>query len=392
MGIFFWFVFGRDRILKNKNPDIAQTLLVLALSIPIMLCTQCRNTTKAVSEDLISNEREDQLLGGKSEVQFKQLFTAGRRIPLSSRNGFRLGPMPSIGAISQRGEFIILDNAGVRQIIVFDNTGNPKAKIGSQGTETGQYLFPDNMFYQRDLARFFVYDGDLLRVLEFDEDFNYVFKFDLPIYIEQLLITDDGRFFYYTSGTTGPQGIDRVVYEYDRNGHMRNKFLKMPKAFSPAAESKGGGIVFINGYIYAITPYEYTISKHDASGKTVRQAHVRSPHYTPIKKYTDSAVETDFNERQRYHSTWSHILQIIQIGENQLGVIFDEAGTSRKYLDIFDFDLKATSGGILLPEHLGGPHALYTLGEKLYMLEPLIDEKPDYSGDLCIAEYVLILR
>ena len=364
-------------------------MLILILSISILLCTQCANSTKTTSEGSKSNEEENQFLADKSEILFDKIFTAGRRIPLKSRDGFQLGPIPSIGAISRRGEFIILDNIGVRQIFVFDQTGNPRARIGSQGNEKGQYLFPDNMFYQPGLARFFIYDGDLLRILEFDEDFKYISKFDLPIYIEQLRVRYDRRFFYYTSGTAGSQGVDRVVYEYDRNGNMRNKLLRMPKEYSPAAESKGGGIVLIKNDLYVITPYKYTISKYNTVGKMIKEAHEQSPHYIPIKAYTNRDVGTDFNERKRYHSTWSHILQIIQIGENQLGVIFNEAGTSRDYLDIFDLDLKKMAGDILLPKHLAGPHAVYTLGNKLYMLEPLITTGSDYSGTLCIAEYIL---
>jgi len=382
------FLFGCNKTRKTKNPVIALTAVILVLSISVLVGNQCRNSIKKASEGSLSNDKQEPLKT-RSELQFEKLFMVIRRIPLASPDGFHLGPMPSIGAINRRGEFIILDNYGVRQIVVFDDNGNPKARIGSQGNGRGQYLFPDNLFFQRDLDRLFVYDGDLLKVLEFDEKNNYVADLDLPIYLEQLLVTGEERYFCYTSGTAGSQGIDRVVYEFDKEGSLQNKFLKMPKAYSPAAESKGGGILLFNDSFYVITPYEYTISKFSISGKMLEQASFQSPFYTPIKMYANSNVETDFTERKRYHSTWSHILQIIQIGENQLGVVFNEAGTSRDYLDIFDISLRKIAGSILLPDHLAGPHALYTLGDRLYMVEPLSNEGSGRSGDICIAEYVL---
>ncbi len=325
------------------------------------------------------------------QSRFLDFFLTGRRIRLKSLTNFQLGPMPSLCAINRKGEFVILDY-GAKQILVYDSTGTPIARIGTRGNGKGQYLFPDSVFYNQDLDRYFIYDSDLLKVLEFDRDFNHIFDLNLPMYLEQLLITNERRLFCYSSGAVGPEGSDYIIYEYDKSGALRNRFLRMPKTYASGAESKGGGIINIKGHFYVITPYEYTISKTDISGRIENQVQIKSKYFTALKPYGDKRVETDFESRKRYHSTWSHILQIVQIGEDRFGIIYNEAGTALEFLDIFSLDLEKVVEGILLPNHLSGPHAIYTVGERLYLIEPVPSPIKAYSGDLSITEYTFIRK
>lgn len=355
-----------------------------AVFISVSLIAQFSCDRKTAASGAESANKEYLSLKEGSESKFGDYFSAGRKIVLDLKDGIHIGPKPSIGALSRKGEFIILDNFGVRQILVFDTNGIFKTRIGSQGTGESQYLYPDNMFLDQDTGRVYVSDGDLLRVLEYDEDHRYLSEIALPVYIEQLLVTKEGRFFCYTSGSAGPDGADRVVYEFDRTGHIRNSFLRMPRTFVPAAEAKGGGMVLINGIFYIITPYEYTISSCNASGKITAQVHVKTPYYTEMKMYSDKKVETDIKERKRYHSTWSHIWWIINIGKDCLGVVYNKAGTKRYYLDIFTSDLDIIAHSILLPNLIATPHAIYTAGNDLYWLEYT---DSDGIGDIAIAKY-----
>lgn len=354
----------------------------------ILTCMQCSDGSGVTSGDLRTSETEYLSSEDKPTHRFSDFFIAGQRIALEANNDFRLGPMPSLGAINRRGEFIVLDNYGVRQILVFDRVGKPVGKIGTQGNEKGQYLFPDDVFYQQESNHFFVFDGDLLRLLEFDENSKYVSELSLPIYLEQFLFTYDKRLICYSSGAAGPEGADYVIHEYDRTGRLRNRFLRMPSIFTAAAESKGGGIVLIKDFLYVIIPYDYTIYKFNISGKLNNKVHVQSPHYTAMKPYTDRRIESEFEERKRYHSTWSHILQIVQLGEDRFGIVYNEAGTRQDYLDIYNLDPKRLVDSILLPNHVPGPHALYTVGEKLYMIEPSTSSETPHSADLFVIEYL----
>ncbi|GEM_PF-1774565 len=365
-----------------KSRGIISGYFAAFLSVFLIAQFSCdRKTAPSGAES--ANKKYLSLREG-SGSKFGDYFSAGRKIALDLKDEIQIGPKPSIGALSRRGEFIILDSFGVRQILVFDTNGIYKTRIGSQGTGEGQYLYPDNMFLDQKTGRVYVSDGDLLRILEYDEDYRYLSEIALPVYIEQLLVTKEGRFFCFTSGSAGPDGADRVVYEFDRTGRIKNSFLRMPKTFVPAAEAKGGGMVHINDMFYIITPYEYTINRCNASGKVTAQVRIKTPFYTEMKMYADKKVETDLNERKRYHSTWSHIWWIINIGKDCLGVVYNEAGTKRYYLDIFTSDLDIIAHSILLPNLIATPHAIHTAGNDLYWLEYI---NSDGIENIAIAKY-----
>jgi hypothetical protein len=258
--------------------------------------------------------------------------------------------------------------------------------MGSEGKGEGEYLFPENVFYQDTLAEYFVYDGDLLRILLFDVDFHYVSKFGIPLYLEELAVTEDGRIFCYTSGVAGPQGVDRVVYECDRKGNILNRFCRQSK-FS--VESKGGGVAIIRNNLYVITPYEYLIRRYDLRGRLLSEKRGNSAHYTPIKRPSNRTVFEDLQKRKEYHSTWSRILQIIQIGSDMIGIVFTEPGQKHIYMDMYDLDLRQRATDVVLPEHAAGPHGLLTHSNCLWMLKRSdswnSEKKPGYTA----VSYVL---
>ncbi|MEA2005486.1 MAG: 6-bladed beta-propeller, partial [Acidobacteriota bacterium] len=331
--------------------------------ILVSLFSVCSNEQRLSSENF-KKEGENQLEFPGSKISFGDLFEEVNKVPLHDDPGFELSPWPSIGAINKEGNFIILDNFA-RNILVFNRTGRGKEKIGSQGRGEAQYLYPECMFYQKHLGKYYVYDADRLRILLFDEEFRYSFSFDIPLYLEGLSVTDDGRIFCYTSGAASARGADRVVYECDKNGKILNKFCKMSKNYSPPGESKGGGIVIAGSNLYVITPYEYTIKKFDLDGKMIKEVQGKSTQYIPPKKLTNDDLDEmrrDFQKIKEYHRSWSHIGQILRIGKQMIGIVVFMATPEPQtfFLDLYDLDLNRISGDIALPEFKETIHRLYT--------------------------------
>ncbi len=322
---------------------------------------------------------------------FNDLFEETERIPLLTSPGFELSPLPSFGAVNSMRDFIILDNLWVRQILVFDHTGRGKARIGSQGKGEGQYLFPDNMFYHMQSGHYYVYDGDLLRVCIFNEDFRYNYQFGIPLYLEKLAVTNDGRIFCYTSGAAGPQGIGEVIHECDTHGNILNKFCGPSKNYAPGTESKGGGIIIVENHIFVIQPYEYLIRKFDFRGKLIKQVQGRSIYYVPPSKPMDKAIEEDFQKRKEYHLTWSHILQIFRIGDKLIGIIFNQPNGKRIFLDVYDLDLIKIYGDIIMPDYIAGPHGILTFGNNLFMLRARISSNSEGKWNPYVIVYSLKL-
>lgn len=366
----------RDFYSHAKANRIRAFISTIALILISCVCSQERDSSSAKGIENADPRPKGYI--------FSDLFEEDERVNLQANDGFGLGPISSIAAVNRRGDFVILDNYGIRQILVFDHTGRGIAKIGSEGKGDGEYLYPDNVFHQEKLAEYYIYDGDLFRVLIFDKDFHYVYKIDIPLYLEQLAVTDEGRIFCYTSGVAGPQGVDRVVYECDRKGNILNRFCRQSKY---SVESKGGGIVIIRNSLYVITPYEYIIRQYAFRGKLLSEKRGDSAHYIPIKRPSNRAVFEDLQKRKEYLSTWSRILQIIRIGSDMIGIVFTEPGKKHVFLDIYDTDLRQKATDIVLPEHAAGPHGLFTHGNCLWMLKRSESQNSEKTAGFIAVSY-----
>ena len=302
---------------------------------------------------------------------FSDLFEQSEIVPLIADPGFQLSSLPSIGAVNKNGDFIILDNYWVRQVLAFDHSGKGKAKLGKQGNADGEYQYPDNMFYQEHGSIYYIYDGDLLRVLIFDANFEYSMSFNMPLYLDALAVADDGRIFGYTSGPSSQQGVDRVVYECDKTGRVLRKFCKPWKDYFSLAEYKGGGVAIVENYLYVVTPYELRIRKFDLRGRLINDVVGSSEYYVPPSRPTKRMIEgmrQDIAKWRAYYLKSSHIRQIIQIGNEMIGIIIASPADRSILLNIYDLELNQLVADVVVPDHVDGPHAIYTRGDRLYML------------------------
>ena len=359
-----------DKNTQKKNFQYQAIFLFSLAIIAILLCQNDQNSN-------IRTNSESNLGFAKfysSKNAFEDLFKEIKFIKLDFDSNFCLSARPQICAVNQQGDIIILDNFNVRQILVFDNNGKKKAKIGSEGKENGKYLFPKSVFYQPLLHKYYIYDGDLLRISEYNEDFSFSITFQVPFFLDEIIINSDKRIFGYTSTTI--EGHDGVVHELNWSGKIVNSFAPQSRNFIRSAASEGGGILLINQHLYVITPYEYTLSKYELSGKLIKKVKGESSHYLPPSKNINEALLNDLYKLQQFHNSWSHIRQIIQIGDKMIGVVFAEPGEARVFLDIYDTNLNYINGNILLPDYVIGPKGLFMKGDYLYLLrqaKPSID-------------------
>ncbi len=355
-----------------------ETLRMLSFSLMVvsMGAMACQSTHGSMEE--VRNTSIAHLADSYGDKRsFLDVYTEIRQIPLANDTGFTLSALPWFSARNEQGDFIVLDNFGVRQILVFDSEGRSKAKIGSLGTNADQYLYPDNLYYSDQTRRYYVYDGDLLRIQEYNDDFTFNSNIDLPLYLGQMIVTADDRFFCYTSGVASRKGADRVVYECTRSGDIKNSFADQYEEFSTAGESRGGGIVLLGSHLYVITPYEYELRKYDLGGKLIRTVRGRSSHYVPPPTdFDEREISSDLRKRQAYHATWSHIRQLLKIGDEMIGVVLAEPNERRVFLDLYDTDLNYVTGDLQLPEHIGGgSQGIVSRGDRLYLLrseEPVV--------------------
>ncbi|MYA77200.1 MAG: 6-bladed beta-propeller [Gemmatimonadetes bacterium] len=319
------------------------------------------------------------LLTGCAEERtlvFDDIFREESRIVLDSRDEFLIGPLPRIGTVTADEDIVILDitpRAGI-----YDRTGAGKGVIGGPGDGPGEYRNPVSITsHNGDL---YLYDSMLSRISRYDRTFRFVSSMLVSELLDEIDFSEEGRLYGYWS--THPS---ELVCELDDAGQLLRRFAPQSDNHNEAARSAGGGVVISGGFLYTISPYEYTLSKYSLDGVLVDSVQGRSAHYVPPPEQFDVRILNDIPRLDEYHDQWSHILQILRIGDRALAVVFAAPGYSRAFLALYDSDLNPIAEDIQLPDYTRAPGALFSRGDRLYMLLEPSDDQANPS----VAVYTL---
>lgn len=319
------------------------------------------------------------LLTGCAEdrtLVFDDIFREESRIALDSSDEFLIGPLPRIGTVTADRDIVILDitpRAGI-----YDRTGTGKGMIGGPGDGPGEYRYPVSMTPLNN--ELYLYDRTLSRISRYDDSYRFVSSMPVSELLDQIRYSDDGRLYGYWS--THPT---ELVCELDDEGQLLRRFVPQSENHNEAARSAGGGVVISGGFLYTISPYEYTLSKYSLDGVLVDSVQGRSAHYVPPPEQYDPRILNDIPRLNEYHDQWSHILQILRIDDRYLAVVFATPGYTGAYLALFDSDLNPIAEDIRLPDYTRAPGALFSRGDRLYMLVEPSDDQANPS----VAVYTL---
>ena len=301
---------------------------------------------------------------------FEDIFREESRIVLDSRDEFLIGPLPRIGMVTADGDIIILDITP--RVGIYDKTGTGKGRIGGPGNGPGEYRYPvSTTSYAGDL---YLYDNTLSRISRYDETYRFVSSVLVSEPLHEIHYTDEGRLYGYWSVSPA-----ELICELDDEGRPIRRFAPQSENYNDAASSSGGGVVSSGGFLYTISPYEYTLSKYSLDGVLVDSVEGRSAHYVPPPDEFDPRILDDIPGLKAYHNQWSHILQILRIGDRGLAVVFAEPGYARAFLALYDLDLNPIAEDILLPDYTRAPGALFSRGGLLYMLVEPVDDQENPS-------------
>ena len=309
------------------------------------------------------------LLTGCAEERtlvFDDIFREESRIVLDSRDEFLIGPLPRIGTVTADGDIVILDVTP--RVGIYDKTGSGRGMIGGPGDGPGEYRYPVSIASHN--GELYLYDSMMSRISRYDRTFRFVNSMLISEHIDEIDYSEEGRLYGYWS--THPS---ELVCELDNEGRFVRRFAPQSQNYNLAASSRGGGVVISGGFLYTISPYEYTLSKYSLDGALVDSVQGRSTHYVPPPELYDARILDDMPRLNEYHEQWSHILQILRIGDRGLAVVFAEAGYSRAFLALYDSELNPIAEDIQLPDYTRAPGGLFSHGDRLYMLvEPSDDQ------------------
>ncbi|MXY47993.1 MAG: 6-bladed beta-propeller [Gemmatimonadetes bacterium] len=307
---------------------------------------------------------------------FEDVFQEESQIVLDSRDEFLIGPLPRIATVTAGGDIIILDitpRAGI-----YDRSGAGKGMIGGPGDGPGEYRNPVSIASHN--GNLYLYDSMMSRISCYDGSYRFVSSIPVSELLDEIDYSEEGRLYGYWS--THPS---ELVCELDDQGQLLRRFAPQSENHNEAARSAGGGVVISGGFLYTISPYEYTLSKYSLDGVLVDSIQGRSAHYVPPPEQFDVRILNDIPRLDEYHDQWSHILQILRIGDRGLAVVFAAPGYSGAYLALYDSDLNPIAEDIQLPDYKMAPGALFSRGDRLYMLLEPSDDQANPS----VAVYTL---
>ncbi len=301
-------------------------------------------------------------------LTFDDVFREESRINLDSSDDYLLGPLPKIGAVASNGDCIVLDFVTTR-VDIFDGKGRGRRHLGAPGDGPGEYRYPLALAATRD-GDFYLYDMTLSRVSIYGSDYDFRKSFSPSARLEDIHVVAEGRVFGYVNSSGAPH----VVHELNEQGDTLNEFAPQSENYNVAAASRGGGIVSVGRFLYVATPYEYAVRKYTLDGDLVKTEQGRSTHYVPLRDPPDASILDDMRKRREYMRSWSQFYQLLPIGDRWLGAVFADPQGSRVFMDLYDADLNHIAGSLQLPGYMGGPDALFTREDRLYMLVEPADE------------------
>lgn len=319
------------------------------------------------------------LLTGCAEdrtLVFDDLFREESRIALDSSDEFLIGLLPRIGTVTPDGDIIILDITP--RVGIYDHAGAGKGTIGGPGDGPGEYRNPISVASQN--GDLYLYDSMLSRISRYDDSYRFASSMPVSELLDEIDFSEEGRLYGYWS--THPS---ELVCELDDEGQLLRRFASQSENHNEAARSAGGGVVIWGGFLYTISPYEYTLSKYTLDGVLVDSVQGRSVHYVPPPEQYDPRILNDIPRLNEYHDQWSHILQILRIGDRGLAVVFATPGYTGAYLALYDLELNPIAEDIPLPDYTRAPGALFSRGDRLYMLVEPSDDQANPS----VAVYTL---
>lgn len=362
-----------------------QNLLMVIAAVSIAaLSSGCRERLEPPQSVLSEAETEHY----RSATRFEELFEPVRTFRLAGEEDFPLSVRPLLKEINKAGELVVLDKLNVRDVVVFTPDGVAVGRIGGEGYEPGKYIYPHTVAYDRAQEIYYVYDGDLLRTSVYASDFRFERLFQMPLFLDTLTVTDNSRIYGYMSSKTGINDSPDLVYELDAYGKVIRSFAPQSSNYNGWAATEGGGVVSVDPYLYFITPYELSMSVFSQDGDLLLHRELGSPRYVPPGPAPPEPADDDakFKALDAYHRSWSHIRQVLSLGDKVIAVVIGDPGLDSCYLSLFSLDLEPLAVEIDLPPFLGDLHAH---GDSLYLMAAEREEREGKLLNPTVIEYRL---
>lgn len=292
-----------------------------------------------------------------------QLFEPVQKVKLK---GALVGTVDRIVILKDR-HFAILDHT-LKQVNVFDKSGDFVRRIGKTGSGPGEYLRPTDICSD-DNQNIYILDNRLKRVSAFDSMGNYKYSFNFgDLFAENIAVAQD-KLYLYGSNYDKPMArcyevtTGRELFQFVE----RSEFLSRFGPGSPIISVAGFGGYLLRVYndkIYVIYPIEYLIRKYNLSGSELGGISGASPFFRPPdpdRKNWSPAIHV----KEIYPS----FIRGFEVWNNLIFVSFFNLQLEKAYLDIYSVEGQKVN-----------EHSIQLNAKSMIMFPLSIDEEGYFYG------------
>lgn len=211
------------------------TYLVLLLTLLLSACAAQESLTK--KEVKISGYDENRILGSA-------IFKSWRIVKLKEDGKCHVNKVSNVRVWNNQ-IFLFSDNAGSKDLLVFDMNGNFVRQIGKRGGASNEYIYLDD-FCIDDEGRVYLLEPAKQKILVYDANGNYIGRKEYPRHGDMPkaeYVGKDSLMLYYSINGTGPLceivNLDsQDISEIDNTHIKENKSLGINVVMRPISRYK----------------------------------------------------------------------------------------------------------------------------------------------------------
>jgi hypothetical protein len=259
----------RDSLKKARVQRISEAIICSPLFLLLMYSSVDQSVNNG---PMHRSESRDKIGKIQKAERFEQVFEKEAEIQLDTDDRCAI-KMISDFDIDHKGNFLVADGWGVRDVFVFDPLGSFLRSLGRRGQGPGEYSTPVSI----DVTR----NGDILvadymanKIIIYGKDYEFKRSIICQPRLQYYIHSDShGGLYAYSGAKFGSRNkLTQTVFKYDPNGKVIASFAPFPEAANEINFSaiQDGMAIDAEDHIYEMNPLYYQIRKYTPEGDLVK--------------------------------------------------------------------------------------------------------------------------
>lgn len=296
-----------------------------------------------------------------------------KEITLKSTDEIFLTNIKTIKTHSEK--IFVLDSRG-KQIVIFDKFGNPVKVINKVGRASDEFLKPIDFDIDKK-GYLYVLDYDNSKLLIYNNKQDFIKSFRV-IHATKLAVSSSGNDIFLYNESEVPQANNNIIYHYNFNGKLLNKFSKV--FWENPFNSYGGGQLCIdNNYLYISNVSTYLIAKINLKNFQEELIGEKPKYYQPLE-YVKGKLPTNENLQ-----SYTPFMNMVLTSKYIISEIY-RSNPPKRWINIYN-----KQGKILTTFEINFNYYLSYADEKDYLYFVINPDDETHLNNDDVPDYKLIL-